>query len=368
MYQSVAKLHQIIMELESNEDFRNHLNYSILETSLLEPFRQLTVQLSPFVQMIEDTIDFEALSRNEYCLRPDFDAELLEISREKGHVLDAMDPEFKRVCSALKLEAGKKCKLEKNNIYGYFFRVSRLDAAKLSLLGGGAKRKNGESDDEDEGSNGEMDNTKAYTELATLKSGVFFTTPKLSQLARRYDALSEDYADKQGTLVTGLLTAAQPFRPVFNVVGTLFSMLDVLLSLAHVAGTSARAFVRPRFNTDGSKMRLIGARHACVEVQPGVTFIPNDACFDRQNGKILQFITGPNMGGKSTFIRQTALIAVLAQCGSFVLCDMAELPIFDAILVRVGAGDNITRGISTFMAEMLETATILQVSQAYDIY
>ena len=85
-----------------------------------EPFRQLTVQLSPFVQMIEDTIDFEALSRNEYCLRPDFDAELLEISREKGRVLDAMDPEFKRVCSALKLEAGKKCKLEKNNIYGYF--------------------------------------------------------------------------------------------------------------------------------------------------------------------------------------------------------------------------------------------------------
>ena len=138
-------------------------------------------------------------------------------------------------------------------------------------------------------------------------------------------------------------------------------MLDVLLSLAHVAGTSARAFVRPRFNSEGRAMRLIGARHPCVEVQPGVTFIPNDACFDRQTGHILQFITGPNMGGKSTFIRQTALIAVMAQCGSFVPCDTAELPVFDAILVRVGAGDNITRGISTFMAEMLETATILQV-------
>lgn len=346
------------MELESNEDFRNHLNFSILESSLLEPFRQLTLQLSPFVQMIEDTIDFDALSRNEYCLRPDFDSDLQEISIEKGKVLDAMEPEFRRVCSTLKLEAGKKCKMEKNNVYGYFFRVSRLDATKLSSLGGGGKKNSGDSDEED----GEGDDGKAYTELATLKSGVLFTTPKLSQLARRYDALSEDYADKQSALVTGLLSAVQPFRPVFNVLGTLFSMLDVLLSLAHVAGTSSRPFVRPRFRSDCELMHLKAARHACVEVQPGINFIPNDACFDRQRSKVLQFITGPNMGGKSTFIRQTALIAVMAQCGSFVPCDKAELPIFDAILVRVGAGDNITRGISTFMAEMLETATILQVN------
>ena len=345
------------MELESNEDFRNHLNFAILESSLLEPFRQLTLQLSPFVQMIEDTIDFEALSRNEFCLRPDFDSELQEISIEKGKVLDAMEPEFKRVCSTLKLEAGKKCKMEKNSVYGYFFRVSRLDATKLSSLGG-----KGVVVDSDEEDSGTADGAKAYTELATLKSGVLFTTPKLSQLARRYDALSEDYADKQSVLVTGLLTAAQPFRPIFNVLGTLFSMLDVLLSLAHVAGTSSRPFVRPKF-VDCEMMKLKAARHACVEVQPGVNFIPNDACFDRQKGKILQFITGPNMGGKSTFIRQTALIAIMAQCGSFVPCDSAEMPIFDAILVRVGAGDNIIRGISTFMAEMLETATILQVSR-----
>lgn len=343
------------MELESNEDFRNHLNFPILESSLLEPFRQLTLQLSSFVQMIEDTIDFEALSRNEYCLRPDFDSELQEISIEKGRVLDAMEPEFKRVCSTLKLEAGKKCKMEKNSVYGYFFRVSRLDATKLNSLGGG-KKSSGDSDEDENG-----DDAKAYTELATLKSGVLFTTPKLTQLARRYDALSEDYADKQSVLVTGLLSAVQPFRPVFNVLGTLFSMLDVLLSLAHVAGTSSRPFVRPRFRDNCESMKLMAARHACVEVQPGVNFIPNDSCFDRQKGKVLQFITGPNMGGKSTFIRQTALIAIMAQCGSFVPCDTAELPIFDAILVRVGAGDNIVRGISTFMAEMLETATILQV-------
>lgn len=349
------------MELESNDDFRNHLKYSVLETSLLEPFRQLTLQLSPFVQMIEDTIDFEALSRNEYCLRPDFDSELQEISVEKGRVLDAMEPEFRRVCQVLKLEAGKKCKMERNNVYGYYFRVSRLDATKLGSLGKRDCNNNEGSDEEEEEGEAKKTNVSSagYTELATLKSGVLFTTPKLSQLARRYDSLSEDYSDKQSVLVTGLLNAAKPFGPVFNVLGTLLSMLDVLMSFAHVSGTSSRPFVRPLFNA--AEMNLKGARHACVEVQPGVTFIPNDANFSRRSGKILQFITGPNMGGKSTFIRQTALIAILAQCGCFVPCDSAEIPVFDAILVRVGAGDNITRGISTFMAEMLETATILQV-------
>lgn len=339
----------------------NHLKFAVLESSLLEPFRRLTLQLSPFVQMIEDTIDFDALSRNEFLLRPDFDSELQEISKEKGVVLDAMEPEFRRVCQTMKLDAGKKCKMERNNIYGYYFRVSRIDATKLSLLNKGNKKSEDSSDDEDDSS------TRACTELATLKSGVLFTTAKLSQLSRRYDALSEDYADKQSVLVSGLLVASQPFRPVFNVLGTLFSMLDVLLSLAHVAGTSSRPYVRPQFNKSGEVMKLVGARHACVEVQPGLNFIPNTATFDRSTGQILQFITGPNMGGKSTFIRQTALIAIMAQCGSFVPCDRAEMPVFDAILVRVGAGDNISRGISTFMAEMLETATILQVQcSGYD--
>jgi DNA mismatch repair protein MSH2 len=362
LYQCVAKLHQIIMELDSNEEFRNHANFHVLETSLLGPFRELTRQLSPFVQMIEDTIDFDALARNEYCLRPDFDSELQDISDEKNRVLDEMEPEFRRVCSLMKLEAGKKCKMEHNSVYGHYFRISRLDSARLSQLGNKGKGQDCGSEDDDVIGNGigNVNSSSSYTELATLKSGIYFTTSKLTSLSRRYDSLSQEYLDKQASLVVGLLTASQPFRPVFTVLGTLFSMLDVLLALGHVAGTSVRCFVRPKFIDEG--MRLCGARHACVEVQPGVSFIENDVEFDRSTGKVLQFITGPNMGGKSTYIRQTALIAILAQCGSFVPCSSAALPVFDAILVRVGAGDNITRGISTFMAEMLETATILQTA------
>lgn len=309
LYQCVAKLHQIVLYLEDDEVIQGHFNFKTLDSALLAPMKSLIEQFSPFVQMIEETIDFDALGRNEYCLRADFDPELQELSNQKSAIMDAMEPEFKRVCSALKLEMGKKCKMERNSVYGHFFRISRLDAARLSDLNSGkSSRSLGYDDDGDDDVNGGSGGA-GYTELATLKSGVLFTTPKLSELARRYDALSEDYRDKQAVLVVSLLRSAQPFRPAFDILDTLLAMMDVLMAVAHVAGTSARPYARPRFSQSNDRMELKAARHACVEVQPEVSFIANDAEFDREGGKVLQFITGPNMGGKSTFIRQ------VSQCG-----------------------------------------------------
>lgn len=131
--------------------------------------------------------------------------------------------------------------------------------------------------------------------------------------------------------------------------------LDVVCSLAQVA--SERRYSRPAFVADSS-LRIEGGRHPIVESYGGLDYVPNDTVADAHCRFLL--ITGPNMGGKSTYLRQTALISILAQIGSFVPAQRAELGIVDRLFTRIGAGDDIAAGRSTFYVEMAEMALILR--------
>lgn len=135
------------------------------------------------------------------------------------------------------------------------------------------------------------------------------------------------------------------------------AQLDVLCSFAHTA--SKNNYCRPEVNLDG-KIILKGSRHPVVEVLlDGAPFVPNDVLLDKQENRVA-IITGPNMAGKSTYMRQTALIVLMAQIGSFVPADAAEIGIVDSIFTRVGASDDLASGQSTFMVEMTEVAQILK--------
>jgi DNA mismatch repair protein MutS len=121
-----------------------------------------------------------------------------------------------------------------------------------------------------------------------------------------------------------------------------------------------RGYIRPSFNEAG-ELLLVAARHPVIEEllrQKGERFVPNDLCFEPRHQQLL-LITGPNMGGKSTYLRQTALIILMAQMGSFVPARQAKLPLTDRIFTRIGASDNLARGRSTFLVEMSEVASIL---------
>jgi len=181
-------------------------------------------------------------------------------------------------------------------------------------------------------------------------------------LSSEYSELNKQYEEQSRELVKEIMKIAASYMPVLEESHNLIAEIDVLSTLAHVTFSAPFPYVKPIVSAMGEgELILKQARHPILEWQPDTTFIPNEAVL-RKGESSFQIITGPNMGGKSTFIRSVGVIVLLAQIGCYVPCTEATVPVCDAILARVGASDSQLRGVSTFMAEMLETANILNTA------
>ncbi|KAI9065630.1 DNA mismatch repair protein [Trametes sanguinea] len=335
VYQAVLKLEGLISTIERMEANSEELK-SLLEETYLGKFKEYDTALSKYSEMVQQTLDLDELENHSFVIKPDYDDRLRTLADKLAEVRDGLDAEHRRVGKALGLELDKKLHLENSPQYGYCFRVTKGDAKVL------------------------QDEPRKWIELGALKSGVFFTTSTLKNLSTEYSEITEKYQRTQSGLVKEVVNIASTYTPVLEAWNNVIAHLDVIISLAHVAVNAPESYVKPEILEKGSgSLVLKDARHPCLEVQDDVSFIPNDVEMIKNESEF-QIITGPNMGGKSTYIRQVGVIALMAQTGSFVPCSEARLPIFDSILCRVGAGDSQLKGISTFMAEMLETATILR--------
>jgi len=196
-----------------------------------------------------------------------------------------------------------------------------------------------------------------YIRKQTLVNAERFLTPDLKEHEARILSAEERIEEMERSIYTDLLRQLGVFYEQLMTTATAIAQVDVLLSLAEVA--AHQGYTRPTLE-HGYGLEIVGGRHPVVEFTlDGDVFIPNDTHLEAENEARVVLLTGPNMAGKSTYLRQVALITLLAQIGSFVPARKARIGLVDRIFTRVGAEDDIASGKSTFMVEMEETATIL---------
>jgi DNA mismatch repair protein MutS len=227
-------------------------------------------------------------------------------------------------------------KVRFNNIFGYYIEISK---ANQHLAPADYERKQ------------------------TLVNAERYTTPELKELEVKILEAEEKILELERAIFGELRAFAAEHAERIRATAAAVAELDVTAALALLA-TESR-YTRPRFS-DSGEMRIAAGRHPVVErltEREAARFIPNDLFLDSESC-FIAVITGPNMGGKSTYLRQAALIAILAQMGSYVPAESAVLPLIDRVFTRIGASDNLARGRSTFMVEMTETAVILNTATA----
>jgi DNA mismatch repair protein MutS len=200
-----------------------------------------------------------------------------------------------------------------------------------------------------------------YERKQTLVNAERFTTPELKEYERKVLIAEEKILEIEKRIFAEVRQKTALEAQRIRATAGAIAELDVSAALAQVAAEGR--YARPQFSESG-EMRIMAGRHPVIEKLAGEEagrFIPNDLYLNDTTDQI-GIITGPNMGGKSTYLRQAALIAILAQMGSWVPADGALLPVIDRIFTRIGASDNLARGRSTFMVEMTETAVILNTA------
>lgn len=293
--------------------------------------RQLAAVIKPDRALAEELAsalaeDPPAVMRDGGAIRPGYDAELDGI-QEASRAAREWISDLERV--ERERTGIKSLKVGYNRVFGYYIEVSHANQELVP---------------------------RDYIRKQTLTGAERYLTPELKEKEAVVLNALQDRVDRELEILRGLQRRVAQAAPDLLTCAGAIGELDALASLAE-AGTDL-GWVRPGVSA-GLRLAIEGGRHAMVEASVGTAgFVPNDTVLDPAHEQIV-VLTGPNMAGKSTYLRQVALIVLLAQCGSLVPARSASIGLVDRIFTRVGAHDDLAAGMSTFMVEMTETANIL---------
>eukprot|EP00933_Yihiella_yeosuensis_P013357 TRINITY_DN1240_c2_g1_i1.p1 TRINITY_DN1240_c2_g1~~TRINITY_DN1240_c2_g1_i1.p1 ORF type:complete len:777 (-),score=145.33 TRINITY_DN1240_c2_g1_i1:84-2414(-) len=335
VYQCVISAERMLQSLETYEG----IHQETVTQTLSQNLRKILADFQMYKALIEQTVDLQQAQQRVYCISQAFDAKLAGIAKQRDSVRERMD--------AIKQEVDKKLKLQARGNEKAVSLAECPDGLALRVT-----KKHQQAIQAHKG------NLKI---LSIKKQECIFTTPELEKLNKQFQQVLKDYDKQTEQLVEKAVTVAKSYCSVVERMADALSNLDVLASFARVAVTAPCSFVRAKLDPTCGDFKIEGATHILVVVNSEKSFVANNLQMQKDDSR-LHLITGPNMGGKSTYIRSVALIALLNQIGCFVPCQQAVLPCFDSIMCRVGASDMQLRGISTFMAEMLEASCILNTA------
>lgn len=298
-----------------------------LEATLLEVLVENTDELPDVRTLITRAIndDPPAKLTDGDTIRDGYSAELDElrsVSRNAKQIIAALEA-TERARSGI-----SNLRIRFNGVFGYFIEVSKANAARVPV---------------------------EYERRQTLANAERFTTPELRDWEKKVLGAEERIIQLESELFTGVCRQIAAETKRIQMTARALAALDALASSAETS--ARRRYIRPELH-DGDELEIIQGRHPVIEAFIDAPFVPNSIYLNNSTDRLL-IITGPNMGGKSTVLRQTAIVCILAQTGCFVPAERARLPLLDRIWTRVGASDDLTRGRSTFMVEMTETAAIL---------
>ena len=260
-------------------------------------------------------------------IAPGYSDELDELRRMAFSGKDHLDEMLQRETERTGIPS---LKIASNNVFGYYIEVRNTHKDKVPA---------------------------EWTRKQTLVNAERYITEELKTYEEKILGAEERIMDLEQQLFSQLVVWMQEYISPVQINAQQIARLDCLCGFAQLARENG--YVAPELD-EGTEIHIRGGRHAVIEKQlpPGEQYVPNDVLLNRDEQQIIM-ITGPNMSGKSAILRQTALIVLLAQMGSFVPADAARIGYVDKIFTRVGASDNISLGESTFMVEMNETASIL---------
>ena len=298
-----------------------------LDSSLLEVLAENTDELPDVRDLISKAISDEPPIKlaDGDTIRDGFSAELDElrsISRNAKQIIATLEA-TERTRSGI-----NNLRIRFNGVFGYFIEVSKANAARVPA---------------------------EYERRQTLANAERFTTPELREWEKKVLGADERIIQLESELFAEVCRQIGAETKRIQMTARALAALDALGAMAEAS--ARRRYVQPALH-DGDELEIVQARHPVIEAFSDEPFVPNSVYLNNSTDRLL-IITGPNMGGKSTILRQTAIICILAQTGCFVPAERARLPLLDRIWTRVGASDDLTRGRSTFMVEMTETAAIL---------